>query len=429
MTESWRHEADGGLAALADQCVKCGLCLPHCPTYRVAQNEAESPRGRIALARALALGELEPAPIALTHLDQCLVCLSCEVVCPTHVRYEDIIVRSRARLAARRRSPDWLERLLRSPRALVRLAWIGRALRARAWLPRIASVFPQGSRWRALLRDTPQLRAAPLPTGLYREPAGRVEGASRPSSLPKEGRVPPLPSRGRIALFRGCVASVFDRDTHEATRILLDALGYEAVIPSAAHCCGALARHAGAVDLADSHAARARSVLAATGCERVLVSASGCIGEVRKNVAGSIALRVDDALGFVAADPRFASLRFRALPKRVALHVPCTQVSAGPGAGPTRALLARIPELSVVELPLQPRCCGAAGSYFLEHPAIAGELRAQKIAQLEVLDADLLLTANIGCRIYLDNALARRPHRVPVLHPLILLAQQLESGA
>jgi glycolate oxidase iron-sulfur subunit len=425
MTGSWRHEADGGLAALADQCVKCGLCLPHCPTYRVAGNEAESPRGRIAIARAIAVGDLAPEPVAMQHLDQCLACLSCEVVCPAHVRYEDIIVRIRARLASRRRAPDWLARLARSPRWLTRLARLGRALHAHAWLPRLARVFPSDSRWRALLHETPQLRAEPLPIGSYRESGVRVKEASRLPPLAQASAPPP--SRERVALFRGCVASVFDRDTHEAARILLEALDYEVVTPRPAHCCGALARHAGAVDAADSQAAGARDGLLATGAERVLVSASGCLGEVRTRVAGPTALRVDDVLGFLAADSGFASLRFRALPKRVALHVPCTQVSAGPGAGPARALLSCIPGLIVLELPLQPRCCGAAGSYFLEHPEIAGELRAQKVAQFDELEADLLLTGNVGCRMYLDNALARHEPRVRVLHPLILLAQQLET--
>lgn len=410
MTESWRHEADGGLAALADQCVKCGLCLPHCPTYRVAQNEAESPRGRIALARALALGELEPGPMALQHLDQCLVCLSCQDVCPTHVRYEDIIVRSRARLARRRPRAGWLERSLRDPHWLVAMARIGNTLHAYAWLPRLARAFPANSRWRQLLRETPRIRPASLPV---RPHAGFAEAAPR----------------GRIALFRGCVASVYDRDTHAAARVLLTALGFDVVIAETAHCCGALARHAGAVDAADEHAAQARSALLATGADQVLVSASGCLGEVRDRVVSGTAMNTADVLGFLAADPEFATLRFRALPKRAALHVPCTQMSVGPGAGPARALLARVPGLTVLELPLQPRCCGAAGSYFIEHPAIANNLREQKIAQFDALDVDLLLTSNIGCRIFLDNALARRAARLPVLHPLILLAQQLESGA
>src|SRR5689334_6586390 len=91
-------QADARLLALADQCVMCGLCLPHCPTYRISLDEAESPRGRIALARWIAGGRLAPDPPALTHLDQCLDCLSCQKVCPSEVRYGEIITRTRAML-------------------------------------------------------------------------------------------------------------------------------------------------------------------------------------------------------------------------------------------------------------------------------------------------------------------------------------------
>src|SRR3954467_2475401 len=89
-------QPDARLLALADQCLMCGLCLPHCPTYRISLDEAESPRGRIALARLIAGGELAAGPGALQHLDQCLACLSCEKVCPSEVRYGEIITRTRA---------------------------------------------------------------------------------------------------------------------------------------------------------------------------------------------------------------------------------------------------------------------------------------------------------------------------------------------
>src|SRR5579864_7154130 len=86
------------ITSLADQCVKCGLCLPVCPTYRVGRNEAESPRGRIAFAQALASGRLAATPTLTSHLDQCLACMSCEPVCPSHVRYGTLIVATRSLL-------------------------------------------------------------------------------------------------------------------------------------------------------------------------------------------------------------------------------------------------------------------------------------------------------------------------------------------
>ena len=397
--------ADRTLLDLADQCVMCGLCLPHCPTYRISLDEAESPRGRIALARSIASGRIAPGPAALTHLDQCLSCLSCEKVCPSDVRYGAIITRSRAAVAGTRPRRGVFSRLLHDPRRLVMLARIGALLRAEHWVPWLGRWLPRNSRARALavqIPATPAVRSR-VPTHVARD-------------------------RGAVALFRGCVASVYDRDTHAAARTLLEALGYDVRIPAGTPCCGALARHAGDVAAADRHSESARKALTATGAPTVLVSATGCFGDLRDHASGPQGPAVTDIHAFLASDTRLAQLRFRPLVARAALHLPCTQVNVVGETGSIRALLARIPGLTVLDLPQQPRCCGAAGSYFLEHPAIAERLRAEKIAEIDAERPDLLLTTNIGCRIHLANGLRDRVTALPVRHPLALLAQQLDNG-
>lgn len=393
---------DPALAALADQCVMCGLCAPHCPTYHLDRQEAESPRGRIALWRRIATGALDPAPAALAHLDHCLGCLSCQAVCPSQVDYEQILVRGRALLAQRHAAPRrrWLH-----PGLLRRLARIGALLHAARWMPALASRLPMPSSWRRLAAEMPDLPVA-LPG----------------QTLPVTDDEP----RGRIALFRGCVASVFDRDTHEAARRLLHALGYAVVELPSALCCGALQAHAGDVAGAARQVALTRAALAASGADRVLVSASGCFGSMRE--LGDGAARVEDACAFIARDERFPRLRFRALERRAALHLPCTQVNVAGGGTAIRTLLARIPQLDVLVLPEQPRCCGAAGSYFIDQPAFADRLRGEKLDQIGTLAPDLLLTSNIGCRIHLGNGLRQRTAEVPVLHPLALLARQLDHS-
>lgn len=396
-----RAPADGALQALADQCVMCGLCLPHCPTYRISLDEAESPRGRIALARWIASGRLEPDPTALRHLDQCLDCLSCQTVCPSDVRYGEIITRTRAML---RRRPGLVARLLTDPARLVALARIGALLKADRWLPRL-------SRW--------------LPPSL-RTLAERVPAASATMPI---ARSRTAPDRGRVTLFRGCVASVYDRDTHEAARALLEALGYEVAVPEDTPCCGALARHAGDTEAADREVARACAAIAETGGEAVLVSASGCFGELRDHVARAGGPSVVDVHAFLARDARIGALRFRPLSARAALHLPCTQVNVVGEVASIRALLARIPALTVLAVPEQPRCCGAAGNYFIEHPAIADRLRDEKLAQIGADAPDVVLTTNVGCRIHLANGLRGRAGAPPVRHPLALLAQQLENAA
>ncbi|HVT31077.1 MAG TPA: (Fe-S)-binding protein [Rhodanobacteraceae bacterium] len=392
-----------GLLALADQCVMCGLCLPHCPTYRISLDEAESPRGRIALARSLASGRLPPAGPAWRHLDQCLACRSCEIVCPSGVRYGEIIERSRA-AEARIRPRRGLDRWLGDPDGLVALARVGAWLRADRWLPALGRLLPRTSPLGALARAVP--RAPALPQRAPARPAGR--------------------QRGTVALFRGCVASVYDRDTHAAARFLLEALGYDVRVPEGSPCCGTLARHAGDTDAATRQNALVRDALAATGAATVLVSATGCFGELRDRASSDQSIVDIDA--FLARDAGLARLRFRPLAARVALHLPCTQVNVVGEVASIRALLARIPNLDVIDLPLQPRCCGAAGNYFAEHPAIATRLRDEKLDQALEAGPDLVLTTNIGCRIHLAAGLRERGVSPRVMHPLALLAQQLENG-
>ncbi len=407
MADTTHRQPDNNLAALADQCVMCGLCLPHCPTYRLDRHEAESPRGRIALARYLASGQLPVSAATTAHLDHCLGCLACEAVCPSQVQYEEILIQTRALLKSAQPLQGRLARWLADPSVLVRLARLGSILRAGHWLPRFARWLPGRSLLRRLVQEMPSTPATP----------------NWPTSGPAIAA-----RRGRITLFPGCVAGVFDRDTLEGARRLLAALGHEVVMPGEMVCCGALARHAGQREAAARTTQATRAALQACDAATVLVSASGCLGSLRDQTMAGTGLQVADVLGFLAADKGWNSLRFRPLQQRAALHLPCTQMNVGSGKQPLLQLLTRIPGLELLVLPDQPGCCGAAGSYFIEQAERADRLRAEKLDQVAMQSPDLLLTTNIGCRIFLGNGLRQRDSGVPVLHPLALLARQLETS-
>lgn len=407
MADTTHGMTDTPIAALADQCVMCGLCLPHCPTYHLESHEAESPRGRIAMARQLESGQLPASEATIAHLDHCLGCLSCQDVCPSKVRYDDILIKTRALLAPMRRKGSVWPRWLGNPGILRRMAAISSALSAHRWLPGLASRLPKKSLLRRMAAETPK---APAPS------------SSRHQSATTAGR------RGRVSLFPGCVASIFDRDTLNAGRVLIEALGHEVVLPEKSVCCGALALHAGDSGLALATAQSTTETLRACGASTVLVSASGCLGSLRDHGLRGSGLEAADILGFLASDSAIDQLSFRPLQGRAALHLPCTQMSVADGAGPIRALLARIPGLEILELPSQPRCCGAAGRYFIEQPERADRLRSEKLGQITALTPDWILTTNIGCRIFLGNGLRQDGSEVPILHPLALLARQLETS-
>lgn len=397
------REAAASIVALADQCVLCGLCLPACPTYRVARSEAESPRGRISLARALASGALAAEGPGLAHLEHCLGCLSCERVCPSGVQYGHLITTARQATAAPpRRQQQLLYALAARPRWIRCLAALARGLRLRCWLQ-------------------PALRRSRWKQALITRGLGLLPPRARP--LPQPRAVASLP-RGRVGLFLGCFATAFDRDTHAAARRLLQALGYGVVEPAGQACCGALARHAGHTAQAQQLAAPTREAFLGSGVDTVLVSATGCYGTLQELTFAGTALQVREIGEFLFADAAFAALEFAPLAVRAALHLPCSLSNRVRAAAATQQLLQRIPQLDVQPLPAQPSCCGAGGTHMLTQPQLADTLRDQRVAQAQALAPQMLLTSNIGCRLHLGAGVPA----IETLHPITLLARQLKAA-
>ncbi|MEG3192031.1 (Fe-S)-binding protein [Lysobacter sp. D1-1-M9] len=364
------------LVALADRCVQCGLCLPACPTYGSDRVEAESPRGRIALARAWALETIEPTPVGEAHLDHCLGCGNCETVCPAGVQYDELLVAARAR-QRERRVPAWRQR------------W-GEALAAR---PRRLHVLL--ALYRHLYRWLPA-RLRPLPRPPVRHTAAQAATAA--------------PDGAAVALFIGCVAGPYEAGLRAAVIRLCAALGIDTIAPPHQTCCGSLHAHAGDLDQADQLATTNRAAFA--GATTVLTLASGCHQSVTRALDGETA--VVDALSFL--DKHSARLRFTACQERVALHLPCTQRNAVKSVPALRRLLAQVPGLQVVELDAGYGCCGAAGLNMFTQPDRAAGYRQPLLDQFAASGATRLLSANIGCRLHLGNAAA-----VPVQHPLEFL--------
>ncbi|HET7842702.1 MAG TPA: (Fe-S)-binding protein [Xanthomonadales bacterium] len=393
--------AELAIERLADQCVMCGLCLPHCPTYRVGRQEGESPRGRVALAKALVAGE--HGAHALAHLDNCLACGSCAQVCPSKVEFVPLLVH--ARTIARRTlgEPALRPRL----RALARRPGMLRALMSvrRAGMAHVAQ------------RIASRHGLAPSATrAIARTPRAWLRG--QPVAFtPAVGQ-----RRGVLALFRGCAARVLDADTQQAAVHVLTHLGYDVHAPSEPHCCGALALHAGDRDGATHDAGEARALFAALGVDAVVHCTSGCDATLRQ----ALGVPVHEVCAFVAREPSLELRKEPARKLRAALMVPCTQRGIADEAL-LLPLLARVPGVEATALPLQPRCCGAAGLHFADHEAISLPLREERVAQLAELAPDVVVTTNIGCRLYLQAGLLEAGLAIPVAHPVALLAEALPA--
>lgn len=404
----------------AERCVACGLCLPVCPTYRLTQDEAESPRGRIALVRALAQSNLPPSAILEQHLQHCLVCRACEKACPSYVPFGQIIDAARALVTARRSTTSadapvlkYLGWLINSPDRLFRT---GKML-----------YYYQRSGMQHLLRAIGLLRLTQI---------SKLDALLPPLTAPKKLRSF-YPAQGlrknQVSLFIGCVAQVTDLKTHEAAIQLLNVLGYDVRIPVQQTCCGALHLHAGNVEPAKQLIGRNLEAFG-NGAETVLTTASGCGALLREygmhlkaSSTSDFGARVMDISEFLArAD--WSQVSFRPFPRRIAVHDPCSLANTLRQEKAPYALLKMIPRAEIVPLPENVLCCGGAGAYPLTAPEMANRLRTNKIQQLRHAKPDILVTSNIGCALHMAAGIRDASLNIEVIHPVVLLARQIQNA-
>jgi glycolate oxidase iron-sulfur subunit len=403
------------LGESTDLCVKCGLCLPHCPTYGLSRQEGDSPRGRIALIQGLAAGRLAPEPRLTDHLGGCLTCRSCESVCPAKVPYGDIIDQGKALLRARGDGADKgvgvMRWLARRP-GLLRCAPAVLGLGRRLGIPAVARRLAPGHWLSRALALRPGTRAAPR-AGTVHEPAGSV--------------------RGDVSLFLGCVARGLDGTTLSAAVAAATTLGFRVRIPAGQGCCGALDLHDGR-PAAAATAARRNAQAFGTVAEPILCAATGCaitLAETRGDdeAAGTVAARTVELTRFLASRLEDRPLVGPRRPERVAVHVSCT-ARLLPGAGDDLvSILSRIPNVEPVTLGAA-RCCGAAGHHFLTRAGQADALRAPLLDELIRLAPDRVVSANAGCALHLAAGLAERRGEgppIPVTHPVTLVVRALSG--
>jgi glycolate oxidase iron-sulfur subunit len=400
------------LIAEANRCVACGLCLPHCPTYRKTQSEADSPRGRIALIRGVLEQRIPLNDRFEQHIDQCLACRSCERVCPSGVKYGQLVDGARAVIVKKTKAKKldvrgfMLDRLIPNASAL-RLS--ARLLRfsQKTGLPRIAAKM-------GFMREAIEHAPVMPPVNIW-----RVE-------YPAVGAL-----RGEVLLFLGCVAQVLDAETLNAAIFVMNRLGYTVRVPQGQTCCGALHQHGGepdrAADLARQNLqafddlTNAPIVSAASGCGATLAEYGQTLGENGR----AFSLRAADINAFLDKAAGWEKLAIQPLAGKIAVHDACTLRNVLRAEQAPYRLLARIPQAEIVPLAGNDQCCGAAGLYAYDQPEMAGRLMSDKIAAIRESGARYIATANIGCALGMANGLRAAGLDVEVLHPVTLLARQM----
>lgn len=445
-------EISAKISAEANLCVSCGLCLPHCPTYRITQSEADSPRGRIALMSGVAGGRIPMNERFELHMDRCLTCRACEAVCPNHVRFGQLMDGARAMMAS---SPPDLLREKTGMRKPWFRRWVERELVAKP--ERIDALRPlfrfyEGSGLQKLVRKSGLLRQtklalleAQLPH--VDKPCSLSSGTSNSRSW--QGIYPSIgKSRGDVGLFLGCVARLTDAPTLNATILVLNRLGYTVHVPPTQTCCGALHQHGGDMQAAAQLARENTKAFDGLNLDAIISTASGCGVQLaeysffpasqpsRKSTPVQQQARQDDLKGrpppkimdisaFLAVAEGWDDVKLAPLPYKISVHEPCSLRNVLRGAAHPYTLLKRIPGVLIEPLAGNDQCCGAAGTYFLDQLEMASMLLRDKIGALNASGARYLATSNVGCAMHIASALREAGSEIEVVHPVTLVARQM----
>ncbi len=458
-----RAALDGEYANML-ACIRCGLCLTSCPTYVLTLQEAEGPRGRIALARGLAEGRIELTPDLIRHEQNCLVCDACSAVCPAGVHMDPIQVvlrqaieesvqRSEVERTVRAFVFDTLFANMRWFRWSVRLLYlyqhlglnkVARSLgilrvlglvEAESILPTVHGTFliPRGEVY-------PARMAAPSNSGSipHSDERGAVARATQDQNLVNpstnasmherksaERTVQPAVPSDSISFFAGCVMSTALADVDRATIRVLQRCGCTVTNVAGQGCCGALHAHGG--DL-EGMRALARENIAAfekTGNAPIVNNAAGC-GAMLKDYGHHLAddpiwaerakrfsARVRDASEVAATRPLAMTKRIDA---RITFQDPCHLIHAQRIRQQPRTLLGAIPGVTIAEMAEPALCCGSAGIYNVTNPREATQLGDRKVTNALAAEPDLIVTANPGCMFQLRSGLAKKGSRVQVRH-------------
>ena len=398
-------------------CVHCGLCLPHCPTYRVLGSEMDSPRGRIYLMRAFDEGRASITDTFVEHMFRCLDCRACETACPSGVHFGHMMEDMRATIVDQR-STHWIARFM------------------------LQHVFPYPRRFHAAARLLELYQQSGLQTFL--RSTGILErvapGIARAEALTPDleidpgvalGRVYPAEGKrlGVVALFTGCIMNSALGSVNRATVRLLNAAGYDVAVPGNQVCCSALANHAGLRETAVNAAKQNMSAFSDPALSAVIVNAAGCGAMLKEysillEEARGFSSKVKDVSEFLASTRIAGSFRVP-LNKRVGYDDPCHLIHGQGVKVQPRQLLRAIPGIEFIEIDGADQCCGSAGIYNIVQNDLSMAILDAKMEQIRKSRVQILATGNPGCMFQFRYGARRAGIELEVVHPVELLARAL----
>lgn len=419
------------IAALLNQCIHCGLCLPACPTYAVYHSEMDGPRGRIALVQAAAAGRIDLEGPFQEHIELCLGCRACETACPSGVQYGAIYEAAREAIEEQR-TPSRAERFVRWFALRQMLPRRGR-LRL---LSRLMRLYQQTG-LSALIRATRL-----LPKGM-----ANMEALLPPLAAGFPNYAKPAPAigrkRGDVALLYGCVQDAFLAGVNAATVRVLQRNGYEVHFPRLQTCCGAAQLHTGEADLARELARRNIDACSDRTYDAILSNAGGCGATLKQyghllhddpayaEKAAAFSAKLQDISEFLAAhlhNPPTGTLDLR-----VTYIDSCHLRHGQRVVKQPRLLLQSIPGVRLIELRRPDMCCGSAGVYNIVQSDTANQVLDAKMEDVAAAQPDVIVTSNTGCHMQMiygarKYGLQSAGKPVEVLHLVELLDRSYQES-
>ncbi len=406
-------------------CMRCGMCLPTCPTYKETFLETASPRGRVALLKKMHDGDLDQSERLLEFLSLCLDCQACASACPCGVNAGELV----AEFTCERKTahglsfleqqilhnlvphPDRLEHSL-APLRLYQRSGLQKLVRTLG----VLKMFPKPlERMEGLL---PTLPPRPL----------RREISEVTPAIGTE--------RGTVGFFLGCVMSLIFSDASRATITLLSALGYRVITPRHQVCCGA--PHMLSGDLAGLKDAAHHNIdiFGEYPVDFIVTDCGGCGAELKKYrhhleddpTAARFSAQIRDISQLLALHGEELRTKMTELPLKVTYHDPCHIAHCQGIRTEPRELLKMIPGISYRELDCADSCCGSAGTYNIAHTDMSDLILSRKLDSIRASGAELVVTSNPGCLLQLKKGLAEQLPDVRLMHLTEVLAQSLATN-
>ena len=412
-------------------CMHCGLCLPHCPTYALTNREVSSPRGRIRLMKSVAEGTLPISQGFVDEMNFCLDCQACETACPAGVNYGALVESARAQIFQHKH-----EGILSNFIKKITLNWMFRKpnrLKALAILLKLYADF--GFRW-----FFEQTRLLKIISGRLHNIQGLIPIISERSTaeLYPEIVAPVGEKRFSVGLLSGCIMDLAYSDVNADTIELLRHHGCEVIIPRTQVCCGSLQGHNGDKETARHLARKNINTFAQYKLDVIIMNSAGCGAFMKEythllanepeyfDKARELSSKVKDItefilkIGFIPRGRAFQG-------QRITYHDACHLVHSQKISREPRELIKAANGIEYIELPESSWCCGSAGIYNFTHYDDSMKLLRRKLQHIKSKQPDVIVTGNPGCMAQLAYGLKEDGLPIELLHTATFLRRACEA--